>query len=73
MFSFVGRCQGEWGSAKNTRVPLSRANWAWPESSFPRSQVRVLRSCSGNLVIDSVSAAFIATAPYPPSDGPFFT
>ena len=28
VFSFVGRCQGECGSAKNTFVPVSRANWA---------------------------------------------
>src|SRR5699024_11779439 len=39
VFSFVGRCQGEWGSAKNTLVPVSRVNYACPESSFrdPRS------------------------------------
>ena len=30
MFSFVGRCQGECGSAKNTRVPVSSANWVGP-------------------------------------------
>jgi len=63
VFSFVGRCQGECGSAKNTFVPVSSANWACEESSFPRSQVRVLRSCSGSWVIDAVSATFIATAP----------
>jgi len=63
MFSFVGLCHGECGSAKNTLVPVSSANWACPESSFPRSQVRVLRSCSGSCVIDAVSAVFIATAP----------
>jgi hypothetical protein len=28
VFSFVGRCQGECGSAKNTRVPVSNANCA---------------------------------------------
>lgn len=30
----AGRCQGECGSAKNTLVPVSSANWAWPDSSF---------------------------------------
>jgi len=63
VFSLVGRCHGECGSAKNTFVPVSNANWAWPESSFPRSQVSVLRSCSGSFVIEAVSAVFIATAP----------
>jgi hypothetical protein len=63
VFSFVGRCHGECGSAKNTFVPVSSANRAWPDSSFPRSQVRVLRSCPGSFVIDAVSAAFIAAAP----------
>ena len=63
VFSLLGRCQGEWGSAKNTRVPVSRANRAWPDSSLPRSQVRVLRNCSGSFAIDAVRAAFIATAP----------
>src|SRR5690606_41093670 len=73
VFSFVGRCQGECGSAKNTFVPVSRVNCACPESSFPRSQVSVLRSWIGRDVIDEASAAFIATAPYPPSEAPFFT
>ena len=58
VFSLLGRCQGEWGSAKNTRVPVSRANRAWPDSSLPRSQVRVLRSGSGSVVMEAVSAAF---------------
>ena len=44
VFSFVGRCQGECGSAKNTLVPVSSVNWACPASSLPRSQVRVLRA-----------------------------
>jgi len=35
VFSFVGRCQGEWGSAKNAFVPVSRVNWSCPESSLP--------------------------------------
>src|SRR5699024_11603676 len=72
VFSFVGRCQGECGSAQNTFVPVSRVNRACPESSLPRSQVRVLRSCSCRRVIDDVSAVFIALAPYPHRDGPFF-
>ncbi len=63
LLSFDGRCHGECGSAKNTRVPVSNANCAWRESSFPRSQLRVLRSCCGNVVIDAVNATFIATAP----------
>lgn len=63
VFSFVGRCHGEWGSAKNTLVPVSSVNWVCPESSLPRSQLSVLRSCSGSFVIVAVSAAFIATAP----------
>jgi hypothetical protein len=63
VFSFVGRCHGECGSAKKTRPPVSSANWAWPASSFPRSQVRVLRSWTGSFVIDAVRALFMATAP----------
>jgi hypothetical protein len=63
VFSFVGRCHGECGPAKNTLVPVANANCACPESSFPRSQVRVLRNCPGSCAIDAVSAAFIATAP----------
>src|SRR5690625_1851584 len=71
LFSFVGRCQGECGSAKYTFVPVSRVNSAWFESSLPRSQVRVWRNCSGNLVIEVCRAVFIASAPYPPRAGPF--
>ena len=73
MFSLLGRCEGERGSAKNTLVPTSDLKCASPESSLPRSQVAVLHSCTGSVVIDAVSATFIAAAPYLSSAGPFFT
>lgn len=60
--SLQGRCRRQCGSAKNPFVPVSSASSAWPESSLPRSQVRVLCSCSGSLRSDAASAAFIATA-----------
>ena len=63
VFSFVPRCQGEWGSAKNTGIPVSTLNWAWAESSFPRSQVNDRSSCSGIVDIVVVRAFFIDTAP----------
>ena len=44
---FVGRCQGEWGSAKNTFLPVLRANGACFDNSLPRSQVRVLGNFEG--------------------------
>ena len=37
---------------RRVRVSDRSPMCVWPESSFPRSQVTVLRSCSGKLVID---------------------
>src|SRR5699024_8254329 len=71
VFSFVGLCHGECGSAKNTFVPVSTANRAWSDSSLPRSHVIVFRNCCGRHVIDFVNAVAIAWAPYPASAGPF--
>lgn len=54
-------------------MPASRAKAACADSSLPRSQVVVLRSCSGSVVIEAARAWFIATAPQPPSEVPFLT
>src|SRR5215471_16913996 len=63
VFSFVPRCQGLCGSAKETGSPVSTRNLAWALISFPRSQVKDRRSCSGSVVIVAASAFFIAIAP----------
>jgi hypothetical protein len=39
VFSFVPRCQGLCGSAKNTGSPVSTLNCACADISLPRSQV----------------------------------
>jgi len=66
-FSLVGRCQGEWGSAKYTSMPHSSASSAWQAISRPWSQVRVRRSGSGIRSQISTSAARVSVAPGVPS------
>ncbi|AGW41859.1 opine oxidase subunit A [Leifsonia xyli subsp. cynodontis DSM 46306] len=63
MFSFVPRCHGACGSAKNTGIPVSILNATWAESSFPRSQVSDRASCVGRVDIVFASAFFIVMAP----------
>lgn len=61
--SFVPRCQGLCGSAKNTGRPVSILNWACADISLPRSQVSDRRSYSGSAVIVGARALFIVIAP----------
>ena len=63
MFSLVPRCQGLFGSAKNTGMLVSMVNSAWAESSLPRSQVNDRRSWSGRVVIESARRFFMVMAP----------
>lgn len=63
VFSFVPRCQGLRGSAKNTGIPVSILNTACADNSLPRSHVKDRRSCAGNVLIVDASAFFIVTAP----------
>ncbi len=63
MFSFVPRCQGDCGSAKNTGIPVSTLNLACADISFPRSQVSDLASSVGSVDIVLASAFFIVSAP----------
>jgi hypothetical protein len=58
VFSFVGRCQGECGSAKNTFVPVSIANWALAGQFLPAVPGEGPAQLLGPRVIDTVSAAF---------------
>lgn len=50
MLSFVPRCHGLWGSAKNTCTPDSTVKRAWSDSSLPRSQVNDCHRWVGSLV-----------------------
>jgi hypothetical protein len=51
VFSLLPRCQGDFGSQKNTCTPVSMVNrWRWA-ISWLRSQVRDLASCRGRVVI----------------------
>ena len=63
VFSFVPRCQGLRGSAKQTGMPLSIVKAACADSSLPRSQVSERRSWAGMVLIVVASAFFIDTAP----------
>src|SRR5690606_1188197 len=72
VFSFVPRCHGDCGSAKNTGIPVSTRNCACADISFPRSHVKDLTSSSGSVDIALASAFFIVIAPYPANAGPFF-
>src|SRR3954453_11783739 len=63
VFSLLPRCQGLWGSAKKTGIPVSTLNWACADSSLPRSQVTDRRSCSGSVVIVAARRFFIVIAP----------
>ena len=63
VFSFMPRCQGLWGSAKNTSRPVSIFSWACWASSLPRSQVSDRRSWSGSSANPSVRASRIDSAP----------
>lgn len=63
MFSFVPRCQGDCGSAKNTGMPVSTRNCACADISLPRSQVSDRASCAGSVDIVFARAFFIVIAP----------
>lgn len=73
--NLAGSVVESWVAAKvwNTLVPVSNVSWACPTSSVPRSRMRVCRNRAGSCASDAANAAFIATAPYPLSAGPFFT
>ena len=56
VFSFVPRCQGEWGSQKNTGMPVSVVNFACWAISRPWSQVRERFSSVGTTQPSSPSS-----------------
>lgn len=62
-FSFVARCQGDWGSAKNTGMPVLTLNAACADISFPRSHVSDRASSAGGSDIVFAKAVFVAVAP----------
>lgn len=57
------RCQGLWGSQKNTGMPVATPKRAWSAISRPWSQVRLRRRTAGGRPIAGDSRRATRSAP----------